>query len=76
MNKILESKGKPWTVVEVAKLKQMAKDRTPAYVIAAEFGRTVYAIQTKARSEKISLRVFDKPKLTRKEWKAMKRKSL
>jgi hypothetical protein len=48
--------GKPWTIADVAKLRDLAKGNTPTRVIAIKLERTPTAVNDKAAVEKISLK--------------------
>ena len=51
-----KNNGKAWTAMELAKLNDLAAGNTPTRVIALKLGRTPAAVQTKASSEKVSLK--------------------
>jgi len=48
--------GKAWTTVDVAKLRQLAKENTPTRVIAMKLQRTTDAIYSKAEDLDMSLK--------------------
>jgi hypothetical protein len=56
MAKEPKNHGKSWTNDQVRELKQLAKDNTPTRVMALKLGRTPESVQSKARSEGISLK--------------------
>lgn len=48
--------GKPWTDIDVQKLRELAQGNTPTRVIGLKTGRTPTAVQQKASEERISLK--------------------
>ncbi|MGO7353330.1 hypothetical protein ACCS66_01155 [Rhizobium ruizarguesonis] len=56
MAKKPENSGKEWTPEQVKQLKDLAKGNTPTRVIALKLERTPGAVQSKASTEKISLK--------------------
>jgi len=56
MAKSTRNSGKQWTKQEVAKLKTLARQNTPARVIGLKLGRTLQAIYNKASEKGIQLK--------------------
>ena len=56
MAKSTRNSGKQWTKQEVAKLKTLARQKTPARVIGLKLGRTLPAIYNKASEKGIQLK--------------------
>jgi len=48
-------RGKPWTNIDIIKLKKLANSNTPTWLIAYKLNRTKDAVRTKASEKKISL---------------------
>jgi len=55
MAKYNRNSSKPWTPIEVTKLKQLAKGNTPTRVIGLKLGRTPDSVYNKASEKNISL---------------------
>ena len=49
---------KQWTAEEVSELRKLARQNTPAHVIARKLGRSMDAVYLKASREGISLRLM------------------
>jgi hypothetical protein len=51
-----KNSGKPWTPAQVQQLKILAAGNTPTRVIGLKMGRSESAVQSKAVSERVSLK--------------------
>lgn len=55
---------KQWTPQEVLQLRKLARQNTPAQVIARKLGRSIDAVYVKASREGISLRLLPEKEIT------------
>jgi len=67
MAKYNRNSGKPWTVADVAKLDELARQNTPTRVIGLKLGRTPSAVSNKASEENISLKPVNQSPYNRKK---------
>ena len=67
MAKYNRNSGKPWTLNEVSKLRDLAAGNTPTRVIGLKLGRTPSAVNTKASAEGISLKPPNRSPYNRKK---------
>lgn len=62
-----KNSGKPWTQPQVQQLKSLAAGNTPTRVIGLKLGRSESAVQSKATSERISLKPTNQSPYNRKK---------
>lgn len=60
-----ENHGKPWTMAERRRLKQLAEQNAPTRVIGLELRRTAAAVSSEASDLGISLRPANRPRYSR-----------
>lgn len=62
-----KNSGKSWTQAQVQQLKTLAAGNTPTRVIGLKMGRSESAVQSKASSERVSLKPMNQSPYNRKK---------